>query len=149
MNEFFEWQLEKVSNCWLRWAGSNYDTRLKNDTTITCCRWVMVFWFNRFCGKPDIFHKIKDFGKSSQSSSEWQLFFCRWITTLLNASPWTWLTTFSKIFDFVKNVWFSTGSILYGSLQLALIDSESSSEWRFMVGNLEIQTGRKWSFAEL
>ena len=28
VNEFFEWRLEKVSNCWLRSVGSNYDTRL-------------------------------------------------------------------------------------------------------------------------
>ena len=28
MNEFLEWLFEKVSNCWLRRAGSNCDTRL-------------------------------------------------------------------------------------------------------------------------
>ncbi len=28
VNEFFEWRLEKVSNCWLRSVGSNCDTRL-------------------------------------------------------------------------------------------------------------------------
>ena len=34
MNEFFEWRLEKVSNCWLRSVGSNYDTRLDINTAL-------------------------------------------------------------------------------------------------------------------
>ena len=36
VNEFFEWRLEKVSNCWLRSVGSNYDTRLDFYFTNDC-----------------------------------------------------------------------------------------------------------------
>ena len=34
VNEFLEWRFEKVSNCWLRWAGSNCDTRLDLSTVL-------------------------------------------------------------------------------------------------------------------
>ena len=34
VNEFLEWLFEKVSNCWLRRAGSNCDTRLNNLVNI-------------------------------------------------------------------------------------------------------------------
>ena len=44
-------------------------SQAQNDEFIFC-RWITAFCLNRPCGKPDIFHKIKDFGKSSQSSSE-------------------------------------------------------------------------------
>ena len=41
VNEFFEWRFEKVSNCWLRSAGSNYDTRLKTILK-TCLNYIKI-----------------------------------------------------------------------------------------------------------